>query len=176
MVSIIVRPIYQAKTHDVRKASPRLTLTRLVYLIETRAESLTEQLVQQVSACAATPAYSHVPPQDLHGRVHETYRHVAEWLLTKDEQDIERRYRRIGAERASQGVPFSQLAWVVVMTKDNLWEFLRQQTPKARPVATAEELKMLELLDRFFDMAIYYAALGYESGETQADLRGSNTR
>jgi hypothetical protein len=45
-----------------------------------------------------------------------------------------------------------------------------------RPVEVFGELEMLQLLDHFFDRAIYYAAVGYEKAhmEMQAEkLRAS---
>ena len=66
------------------------------------------------------------------------------------------------AERARQNIPFSQVAWVIVLVKENLWEFLKNEKVEDRPVEVFGELEMLQLLDRFFDRAIYYAAVGYE--------------
>ena len=139
-----------------------MTLYRLVHLIETHSQSLATVLVDRVSASDATPDYKNVPTDDLRQVVYEIYRHLGDWLLTKDELDLERRYLRIGAERSRQRVPFSQVAWVIVLVKDNLWEFLKKEAAQERPVEVFGELEMLQLLDRFFDRAIYYAAVGYE--------------
>jgi len=46
--------------------------------------------------------------------------------------------------------------------KENLWEFLKNEKVEDRPVEVFGELEMLQLLDRFFDRAVYYAAVGYE--------------
>jgi hypothetical protein len=139
-----------------------MMLYRLVHLIETHSQSLASCLLDQVEGSDATPDYKNVPPEDLKDRVYEIYRHLGDWLMTKDELDLERRYLKIGAERARQRVPFSQVAWAIVLTKDNLWEFLKKESPMDRPVEIYGELEMLQLLDHFFDRAIYYAALGYE--------------
>jgi hypothetical protein len=139
-----------------------MMLYRLVHLIEANSHALAAGLLDQVRASDATPDYKNVPEDDLRERVYEVYRHLGDWLLTKDELDLERRYLRIGAERAKQNVPFSQVAWVIVLTKDNLWEFLKRQSREERPVEVFGELELLQLLDRFFDRAIYYAAVGYE--------------
>ena len=64
--------------------------------------------------------------------------------------------------RAEQGVPLSQLAWVIVLTKENLWEYLKHEAGLDRPVEVFGELEMLQLLDQFFNRAIFYAAVGYE--------------
>jgi len=139
-----------------------MMLYRLVHLIETNSQALASCLLERVKASEATPDYKNVPTEDLKERVFEIYRHLGDWLLTKDELDLERRYLRVGADRAEQNVPFSQVAWVIVLTKDNLWEFLKKQADEERPVEVFGELEMLQLLDHFFDRAIYYAALGYE--------------
>ena len=139
-----------------------MMLYRLVHLIETNSYALSSCLLERVKASEATPDYRNVPTEDLKERVFEIYRHLGDWLMTKDELDLERRYLRIGADRSGQGVPFSQVAWVIVLTKDNLWEFLKKQAKEERPVEVLGELEMLQLLDHFFDRAIYYAALGYE--------------
>jgi hypothetical protein len=142
-----------------------MMLYRLVHLIESHSQALSACLLDRVQSSEATPDYKNVPPDDLKERVYEVYRHLGDWLLTKDELDLERRYLRIGADRAKQKVPFSQVAWVIVLTKDNLWEFLKKEATEDRPVEVYGELEMLQLLDHFFDRAIYYAAMGYELQE-----------
>jgi hypothetical protein len=139
-----------------------MMLYRLVHLIESHSQALSACLLDRVKASDATPDYKNVPQEDLQRAVYEVYHHLGDWLLTKDELDLERRYLRIGAERARQDVPFSQVAWVIVMVKDNLWEYLKRESTEERPVEVYGELEMLQLLDHFFDRAIYYAAVGYE--------------
>lgn len=144
-----------------------MMLYRLVHLIETHSQALAACLLERVQGSEAAPGYKNVPPDELRERVYEVYRHLGDWLLTKDELDLERRYLRIGADRAKQNVPFSQVAWVIVLVKENLWDFLKKETTIDRPVEAYGELEMLQLLDRFFDRAIYYAAVGYELRNTE---------
>jgi hypothetical protein len=149
-----------------------MTLYRLVRLIETHSNELASCLLQRVRSSEATPDYNLVPDEDLKGRVYEIYRHLGDWLITRDEFDLEQRYEKIGARRADQNVPFSQLAWAIVLTKDNLWEFLKLHSEMERPVEVFGELEMLQLLDRFFDRAIYFAAIGYEKARTEMQREG----
>jgi len=139
-----------------------MTLYRLVRLIETNSQALAACLLDRVENSEATPDYKKVPPKELKERVYDIYRHLGDWLITKDELDLEQRYLAIGARRALQGAPLSQVAWAIILTKDTLWEFLRKETVLDRPVEVFGELEMLQLLDHFFDRAIYYAAVGYE--------------
>ncbi len=54
------------------------------------------------------------------------------------------------------------MIWVIILTKENLWEFLKKESSPERPAEAFGELEMLQLLDQFFDRAIYYASVGYE--------------
>ena len=139
-----------------------MMLYRLVRLIENNSKFLATCLLDRVQNSEATPDYEDVPPEELKERVYEIYRHLGDWLITKNELDLEERYLKIGARRAQQNVPFSQVAWAIILTKDNLWEFLKKQSVPDQPVEAFGELEMLQLLDHFFDRAIYYAAVGYE--------------
>jgi len=150
-----------------------MTLYRLVRLIENHSTELAACLLTRVQNSEATLEYERVPAEDLKGRVHEIYRHLGDWLMTKDEFDLEQRYLRIGACRAKQNVPFSQVAWAIVLTKDNLWEFLKTQSEVQRPIEAFGELEMLQLLDHFFDRAIYYAAIGHEKARTEMEIEAA---
>jgi|SRR5215469_11574309 len=147
-----------------------MTLYRLVRLIETHSTELASHLLDRVRNSEATPDYHLVPDKDLRGKVYEIYRHLGDWLITRNEFDLEQCYEKIGAQRAKQDVPFSQVAWAIALTKDNLWEFLKRHSEMERPVEAFDELEMLQLLDLFFDRAIYYAALGYEKARSAMQM------
>jgi hypothetical protein len=135
---------------------------RLVRLIETHSDALAGSLLKKVQNSDCTQAYRKVPAEELKQRVFEIYRHLGDWLLGKTAFDIEARYLEIGARRAHQQVPISQLTMTILFTKETLWEFLKQESVIERPTEVFGELEMLQLLDKFFDSAIYYAAVGYE--------------
>jgi len=113
---------------------------RLVRMIETHSDELAQSLLTRVETSDKTSAFSHVPAVELRQRVYEIYRHLGDWLLGKTEIDIESRYKEIGARRAAQGVPFSQVVEAIVLTKDNLWEFLMKEAGVDRPVEVFGEL------------------------------------
>jgi hypothetical protein len=135
---------------------------RLVRLIETHADALALNLSEKVRDSRQLSEYHKVPIYELNARVYDIYHHLSSWLLERKEQDIESRYRAIGSRRAGQGVPLSQLIRAIVLTKQNLWEFLKRESVADSAVEIFGEQELLQLLDQFFDRAIYYAALGYE--------------
>ena len=143
---------------------------RLVRLIENHSERLAESLLERLKTCDKCTAFHKVPAQEFRQRVYEVYDHLGEWLLGKKEEDIARRYEEIGARRAAQGVPLSQLLFAIVLTRDHLWEYLKHEAGVEKPVEVFGELEMLQLLEQFFDRASYYAAVGYERA-----ISGKNT-
>ena len=144
---------------------------RLLRLVETHSEALAAGLLERTRNSPLLPNYRNVPPGELEQRVYEIYHHLADWLLGNGKLDVEKRYMEIGAKRAGQGVPLSQLIWAILLTKKNLWDFLKREAILDRPAEISGELEVEELLDQFFDRAIYYAAVGYEHSSVSEPLR-----
>jgi len=143
---------------------------KLVRLIEANSETLAVGLLAKVQTSELTRSYRNVPPVELKERVYEIYRHLGDWLLGKSSFDIEQRYEEIGTRRVHQGVPIGEMIWVIILTKENLWEFLQRESVPERPAEAFGELQMLQLLDQFFDRAIYYASVGYERAMAAHEL------
>lgn len=141
---------------------------RLVRLIESHADALASGLEERVQASTHITHFGNISPQELRERVYEIYRHLGEWLLGKNELDIEQRYREIGARRARQKVPLSEVIQAIVLTKENLWDFLKAEAVIDRAVEIMGELELLQMLEMFFDRAIYYAVVGYEGEVARA--------
>jgi len=140
-----------------------LAAQRQVRLIETHSDGLAASLLDRTRQSEKTRNYvDKVPPDDLRQRVYEIYHHLGQWLITKQEADVEQRYLEIGGLRCRQGVLLSQLIWAILLVKDNLFDFLNREAAIERPSEVFGELEMLQLLDQFFERAVYYAAVGYE--------------
>lgn len=82
--------------------------------------------------------------------------------MQKTEDDIAQRFRSLGARRASQQIRLPQLVWALTLSRDYLWRFLRREALADSIVQLHAELELLDLLNHFFDRAIYYAIIGYE--------------
>ncbi len=144
--------------------------------IEDRSDALASSLLHKVQRSDRTEAFRKIPEEELTQRVYEIYRHLGEWLLDKSEADIEQRYTQIGARRAEQGVPLSQVIWAIILTKDNLWEFILDDSYPDRPIEIFGKQELLQLLDQFFERAIYSAAVGYEWAMEKAARAESRMR
>ena len=140
---------------------------RLVRLIEQHADPLAKGLWERLQSSPRTSDYvRRVPPEELESRVGEIYQHLGEWLLKKTEADVERRYVAIGERRYAQRVRLSQLLFMIVATKEHLWEYVSREALADRPVELFQELELFQLVDQFFDRALYFAAVGFERAES----------
>ena len=135
---------------------------RLVRLIETHSQDLVRTLQQKINESSRCSAYGKIPGEELAGAVGDIYLHLGEWLLGRTETDIQNRYQAIGARRAAQRVPLSQVIWCISLVKENLWEYLRREASEEQITEIFGELQILQLLEQFFDRAMYFSIVGYE--------------
>jgi hypothetical protein len=135
---------------------------RMVRLIERHADDLVLSLQQKVQQSDRCSSYAKVPRAELEKAIGDFYRHLGEWLLGKTEADIRRLFEGVGARRAKQGVPLCELLWCTALVKENLLEYLRRGSEEEQAIELFGELEVLQLLEQFFDHAMYFAALGYE--------------
>ncbi|MGD0791731.1 MAG: hypothetical protein ABR920_08175 [Terriglobales bacterium] len=164
------------KTATLGRDAVTMLSHRFVRLIEDHSDALASGLLHKVQRSARTESFRKVPPDELKQRVYEIYRNLGEWLLDKSESEIDQRYTKLGARRSEQGVPLSQMIWSIILTKDNLWEFILDESYPDRPIEIFGKQELLQLLDQFFDRAIYAAALGYERAAEANARAESKTR
>jgi transcriptional regulator with XRE-family HTH domain len=140
---------------------------KLVRLIERHSESLSRALAEQIRNSDRTSDFRKIPPKELQLAATEVYRNLGEWLLQKTEGDIASRFKAIAARRASEGISLHQFAWALMLTRDHLWRFLRQEAFADNVVELYAELELYQRLNQFFDRALYYAILGHDEAAPQ---------
>lgn len=142
---------------------------RMIQLIETHAGNLSDQLMLKLKTSEnCRDLIYKVPAHELKMRTHEIYRNLSDWLLAKTESEIEEAYIGLGVRRARQGVPFSQFLFAINLTKECLWEYLQREGLLEDPVELLGDMELTHALGRFFDRALYSAALGYESARKES--------
>jgi len=135
---------------------------RLMRLIEKHADALAETLDARIMSSERCAEYSRVAPEELKTLVGGIYGQLGQWLVTKTEGDIESRYAMIGTRRAEQDVPASQLFWCIALVKENLWAYLRDNDVLENTAQIAGQLELMQMVDQFFDQAMYFALRGHE--------------
>jgi hypothetical protein len=148
---------------------------KLVRLIERHSETLSRGLAEQIRNSDRTSDFRKIPPKELQLAATEVYRNLGEWLLQKTESDIAKCFKAIAARRAAEGISLHQFVWALILTRDHLWHFLRQEAFADNLLELHAELELHQLLNQFFDRAIYHAIPAYaEAGQqlaTKSDLR-----
>ena len=136
-----------------------------MHLIESHSKELAGELLTRARQSPHLASFSRVPDHELRQRVYEIYSELGKWLVTRTETDIEHQYSEIGARRYRQGVPLSELLWAIVLTKDNLWDFLYRESWPGFEIEVLAEHDMFRMIHHFFNCAMYYAARGFEQAE-----------
>ena len=147
---------------------------RLVRLIEQHSDELTEGLIVKFESSPRASELRKVPTHELRARSHEILCNLSEWLLSKSDSDVERRYREIGALRASQNVSLAHVCWGIMLTKEHIWGFLQREGFLRGPLEIFGEMELLRLLDQFFDRAMCYCVEGYEEARLRVLSPHSN--
>jgi hypothetical protein len=135
---------------------------KLVHLIERHSEELALGLTQELRNSERTCGFKKIPREELQLAAVEVYRNLEQWLLQKKEDDVGQRFRTIAARRAAQGVPLPQLAWALIISRNHLWHFLQQECFVDNILEVFGEMEVLQMLNQFFDRAMYHSILGYE--------------
>jgi alpha-amylase/alpha-mannosidase (GH57 family) len=135
---------------------------RLVRLIENHSEQLSRELSEKVWNSPRCSDLHKVPATELEARTREIYRNLSDWLMDKTEAEVERRYTELGAARAEQGVAYSHFVWAIISTKEHVRAFVQREGLSESAMELHGELELLHLLSQFFDLVLYYAAVGYE--------------
>lgn len=135
---------------------------KLVRLIEQHSDELAHSLIRKIeSSHKCEELKTKIPPQEIERRAYEIYTHLSDWLLTKTEHDVQRYYVELGKHRCRQGIAFNHFFWGLILTKENLWDFLQRESVENSALELHGEFELLRMLDHFFDQALYYTSVGY---------------
>ena len=141
---------------------------KLVRLIEAHSDALSQGVVDVIRGSERTSDFRAISREDLQRRVSEVYHNLGDWLLQKTESEIANRFKAVATRRAAEGIRLPQFVWALTLTRDHLLHFLRHEAFADNVVALYGELELHQLLDQFFDRAVYHSILGYEEAGLKA--------
>jgi hypothetical protein len=149
--------------------------SRLMRLIERHAEELAIGLTVKLGRSELTSDFREIPAEEVQQTTTELYRNLGEWLLNKTEKDVERHFVSIAQQRAADGVRLPQFVWAVIMSRNHLYQFLMGHAFVDNIVELYSELELQQLLNQFFERAIYYGVVGYEDARTGERVKVTTT-
>lgn len=151
---------------------------RLLELIETHADGLTQEALKDLSSNPRTPSFRRVATNELQARVFAAYHNLGKWITDRSEDAVRMEYERWGATRRREGIPLSEIVYALIIIKHHLRRYVRDHAlvdfsgDRVIPgdligvqLYSIQELN--DTVELFFDRAMYHLARGYEA-ETSA--------
>ncbi len=138
--------------------------SKLVRLIEEHAEPLTVQILRDIRNDTRLTHAAGLPEGELRDRAREVLQHLGHWLTTSGEEELARRFERLGHLRHEEGIPLDEVVLCCHHMKNRMLEFVRGQGIGQNVVELYAEEELEHLVGRFFDAKVYHVIRGYQSG------------
>jgi hypothetical protein len=136
---------------------------KLVHLIETNADELTERWLKNVRIHPDTPTYRTFSDERLKKRALDVYAHLGRWVgYEEHHEEVERSYAALGAERCREGFALSEVLAALILTKNELWKFVQERGFFDSALQLYQTLELHNRVVAYFDRAVLYTARGYE--------------
>ncbi len=145
---------------------------RLIKMIEDRAEDLTERLVIEIKENKRSSAYQKIDDQELKKRAYNVYKNLGAWLGEKTSEDIKNYFIRLGEQRYQEEIPLSHVVSALTITRNRLFRYIDSEGLLGTSLELYQELELHRALTIFFDRAIHFTILGYETCYEEGRPRG----
>ena len=146
---------------------------RLVELIEVHASRLTSDITQDLVTNGRTRGFRAVDREDLEERVFQILNHLGSWISAPRSERVQVEFTDWGRRRFDQGIPLSELIYSIIVIKQHLRRYIRDNglVDASFPRVEGDYVLPLHLhsvqelnasVGQFFDEALYHLASGYE--------------
>lgn len=144
---------------------------KFIRLVEEHAEQLTHKWVEEVRHHPSTKGYHDLSNAILGKRIHILYRKFGDWLLSKDLSNKHNAefFIKIGQERALEGLKASEVIYAIILARTVLWHYVIDQGIINTTIDMHQALEFYHSVNNFFDKAVYFVAMGFESVDLSED-------
>lgn len=144
---------------------------KFIRLVEEHADQLTRKWVNEVRHHPSTKSYHDLSDIILSKRIHSVYRRFGDWLLSKDLGNKKNAefFMKIGRERSHEGAKASEVIYAVILARAVLWHYVIEQGVINTTIDMHQALEFYHTVNNFFDKAVYFVAVGFESVEMTDD-------
>jgi hypothetical protein len=139
-----------------------MVLPDLLKTIHLHADELAAELMADLRSNPRTKYLRGVGPEEFRRRALDLYANLSTWIAGRREEDVASVYEELGAARCAEGVSASELAWALSLAKTHLLEFIRRNDAVTTSVELYQLGELMEMVERFFDRAVYHSLRGYE--------------
>jgi len=109
------------------------------------------------------PTYKTLDADDLYGRTYSVYSQLGKWISREtSREEIKAYWKGLGRRRRQEGFPFSEIVLSLSHERLLLWRKIEADGLLDTALDLYQALDLQHRVLVFFDLALFYAALGYE--------------
>lgn len=136
---------------------------RLVKLIESHADELSRNLLQDLRKRDSTSTFHTYDEKEIYERAFSVYSHLGKWISRETtKEEIAKRYTALGMKRRKEGFALSEIIQALIMTRRHLWLKVLAEGFLDTALDLNQALDLNNRVMLFFDRAIFYTAVGYQ--------------
>ena len=140
-------------------------------LVDRNAETLTQELMQELRVRKGTDHYRNLPDDVLHERVNRVLsnvtRRLSSWLSkSKPKDTLFAYYRELGRERFREGIPLEEVVLVLMLIKRRIWKFITGHTTPSTDYQLEQLFELNYAVGLFFDRIVLAAITGYQEEQS----------
>ena len=138
---------------------------KYIRLVEDHAEQLTNIWISEVKKNPSTQGYRKLSDEELSRRIFDVYNRLGKWVLRNDPLNREsaEHFIKMGKERAAENFQVSEVIYALILSRVVMWQYILDQGVINTSLDFQQALDFYKLVTSFFDKAVYFVALGYET-------------
>jgi hypothetical protein len=137
---------------------------KLVELIENNADELTNNWLKDIKLNTKTPTYQSYNEKELYQRAFRVYSQLGKWISRDtSKEEIKSYWTSLGIKRREEKFPLSEIVLAIALVRRHLWQKIQSEGLLDSAYDLFQAMELYNRVTVFFDRAIYYTVLGYES-------------
>ena len=135
---------------------------KFVHLIETHGDEIIARVIAQIRSQPAMPHFRSLLDAEMREWGQDLLQHLGHWLTAGHEDDLARRYERLGKLRFEQDVPLHESVRGLCFIREKMLDYVEEHIASKDSVELYSQEELERRLGRFFDLLMIHLVLGYE--------------
>jgi hypothetical protein len=135
---------------------------RLVHLIETHGDRIIDRVISQIRREPEMVHIRSLLDSELREYGQELLKNLGRWLTASNDDELARRYDRLGRIRFEEDVPLHESVRALCLIREKMLDFVEENMASKDVVELYAEEELDRRLERFFDLLIIHLVRGYE--------------
>lgn len=135
---------------------------KLIERIDHNWEKIAAAVIGQARRDEELSRYEILDEKELYARARDLVHNLAGWLISRDETELQLRYRALGKRRFEEGFFLSEVVYKFQLVERKIIEYVQDENAAMSALDMYGEIEMLRSLHSFFSIVIYGLVRGYE--------------